>query len=129
MLRTKTDDGIRTFKFQRLVDAQTAAEYVKNTSADGFVAQLGADDMHGKIIDQWENHKRIANMVWSTLNYGQRQRPYADSISYTLGTEEECTKSAAKINAQGTCWASRYAGAEQLVGPLWRLTITDPFTD
>lgn len=129
ILRTKTNDGIRTFEFETLTDAKTAARYVKLTSADGFVAIPGSDSMHGKLVEKWENHSTWGDRTYSTLSYSQRQRPYADHVSYWLGTEEECKSEAEKINAQITCWASRSADASKLVGSLWRLTITDPFTD
>lgn len=129
ILRTKTNDGIRTFEFETMQDMRDAAYYVKQTSADGFMAVLGSDPMHGKVIEQWAHHSSWGGQIHSNLSYSEKQRAYADGKSMTLGAEEECRRMAKETNDKVTCWADMYARVEHLVGSLWQTVFVCPFTD
>ena len=131
IIRTKTDDGIKTFPFQTLEGLKKAAEYVKRTSAAAFSAEVDSEtDTKGKLIEKWDHKYRLyGNEYRRALSYDIRSGAYRDDEWGVLGTEMECLEMARKQNAKITCWADTNCHVEHIVGVLWVCVYTRPYTD
>ena len=146
ILRTKTNDGVKTFLFHQVLipgttpqqahdaeleAANKAAYYVMKTSAAGFIAEAeSVDSTSGKILKKWDHRQHLYGDKYSRrLSYHIRGGAYQDTKWAVLGTEEECLRMAEETNAKATCWASVSAHVEHIVGPLWQTVFTDPYKD
>ena len=146
ILRTKTDDGIKTFVFHQPIipgttakmareaefeAAHKASNYIMRTSAAGFIAEVNSpEDTRGALVKKWDHKRRLwKDMYVRQLNYTVDSGRYRDRVWAVLGTEEECRTMADETNAKAECWADIRCHIEHLVGPLWQCVYCDPYKD
>ena len=137
ILRTKTDDGVRTFQFvessreAELTCANKAAYYIMKTTAAGFIAETDSvDAARGKILQKWDHACILFGTEYRRkLSYSIKYGNYSDTVWAVIGTEKECIRMAEETNAKCTCWASTTCHVEHLCGPLWQCVYTDPYKD
>lgn len=132
ILRVKTvnDKGeakIQTLPFNTEDGAIKGAGWVMKTSAAGFIAESESiDSTHGRIIKKWDHTSKYG---YASLHYTVQSGAYKDTVSATLGTEQDCLAMASECNAKCQGWFDRSARVEHLVGPLWQTVFTDPYLD
>ena len=119
ILRTRDEEGTKTFEFNTIQAAEKAMEYIKRTTADAFLAEVKApDDKHGKVL------QRKVGDGYKKLTYSKTKK--YETIEYEFGTEEECSKKCRETNREITCRFSVRAHMEHFVGPLWATVYTEP---
>lgn len=125
ILKMKAKDGtITTFQFLTEKDINLASCYFRKTDANWFSAICKDGEYHrGKIVEKHES--RFGGIAYYDVQWGA----YRDEKYAILGTEEQCSKECDDINNKCECWADDHAKIEHLVGPLWQVVVTRPFTD
>ena len=127
VLRVKDKDGVQTFTFNLEEAVYKAADWVMRTTAAGFIAEVeSSDSTHGKILKKWDHSGKYGH---SSLHYTVQSGAYKDRITATLGTETNCLNMAEECNKNCNGWWCRSAHVEHIVGPLWQVVYTDPYTD
>ena len=127
VLGMKDNAKIQKLPFNTEEGALKAANWVMKTSAAGFVAEVeDVNATHGKILKKWDHTSRFG---YSSLHYTIQHGAYRDTISATLGTEEDCLAMAEECNSKCQGWFDRSASVEHLVGSLWQVKFTDPYLD
>ena len=128
-IKTKVEGKVRvqTLPFMTEDGAIKAAGYVMKTSAAGFIAKTESlEATTGKIIKKWDHTSKNG---YASLHYIIQHGAYKDTISATIGTEEDCLAMAGECNSKCQGWFDRSACVEHLVGPLWQVKFTDPYLD
>lgn len=127
IIRFKTGNQTKTYTFTAKWQLDRAAAVAKKTNAAWFSAivsnEIAAAGMRGRILEQYDAQ-------WGgSMSYVVQSGPYRDYVWATIGSQEECERKAAEVNAKITCWADVSAKAERVAGSMWQVICTDPFKD
>ena len=125
---TQEEQGneIRTFTFENETDMDKAVSELKETTCQGFSADVTSPEAHrGKIKDKWDGSTRYQSSLSRVVQNGA----YQDYIFEVYGHMAECSEAATKTNAAIVNWASRKAILTHVAGDLFKTTYIVPYTD